>query len=713
MSNNPQHCVQAYRVPESQGHRRFLPRVLFVLMALAAGSPQGLAAQTSSTPQGSINNPPHLGGRWSEDHQLLMTPVHFIVSPGDSTGFHSKITYWRGTPDGPGENFGGYLWWRDPVLSAEAFQNGTSLLAPFPTANYFDRPVFAPSSQNPFCASHVRLEDGGTYVSGGTEIGAGEVGTTQSQLLRDYPPMTWDTNASALAMHSRRWYSTASMLGSGRVLIHSGSTFLPALLWGGLSDSTSSGQLVMQPSSLVRRIGLSFPGDLLTPASPVDPTAPNKTPSPREFACESAFSGEDQAVVFGGRDLTDTSQPKYFNDAWILRRSANHPGELNSNDYDFSWGLVQPPSGSQSPAARYLHASTMLSDIDLVVSGGMKRSGSQEAATDEVWVLRLFHGTNNQSNTWFPVDLSGSTLHPAARCGHMMVTDPGTGRIFMFGGASSPSATPTDTKVYELALTYSYDPALQLGSYSGVWTEVPAASSGSTPLALSRFGKARDRSVYEHSGTTSDTSRVVVFGGLDGNGSPSVELRSLLLFTSGTSVSYQWQTVARSTGTQPVPSAGLDVSFSYEPSIGRVLVVGGRAGLAGTDATPSTAVRTTLLPPPAAVGTQTVTWQTYVTNVASAGTLSRGVAGGTMFVSGSDDYSRVAEVYDPYVSTNRYTELGAGSGTKRYHLAEWYPFMFVVPNHSSDTNRDRLVFEAGPRKDSWLLDMNSNETDGT
>ena len=112
--------------------------------------------------------------------------------------------------------------------------------------------------------------------------------------------------------------------------------------------------------------------------------------------------------MFGGHG--DAGAP--LNDTWAYDPAANAWTELKPA------GTLPAPRSAQSMAYD-------LTSGRLIMFGGLDSAGT---VLDDAWAY------DPVANTWTELEPSGT--QPVARAGHVMVYDPASGRLIMFGGRS-------------------------------------------------------------------------------------------------------------------------------------------------------------------------------------------------------------------------------------------------------------------------------------
>jgi N-acetylneuraminic acid mutarotase len=167
-------------------------------------------------------------------------------------------------------------------------------------------------------------------------------------------------------------------------------------------------------------------------------------------------------ILFGGCADESTVARANMNDTWGYDPTANTWTKLNP------FGMSPPARGActmaYDPATRRL-----------VMFGGR----DDAARLNDTWAF------DPAGNTW--TELSPAGPVPAGRGGHVMVYDPSSGRLIMFGGRSGESQFLNDT--------WAYDPV------ANTWTEL--APTGLLPPARAQPAMAYDPAAH----------RMIVFGG--------------------------------------------------------------------------------------------------------------------------------------------------------------------------------------------------------
>ncbi len=619
-------------------------------------------------------------GKWSRPFQLASTPVHFVIGPCDSSQpsaprdtFHSQIMWFAGS--NTVHPYGGLLFWKNPTTASDGFSDDT--LTAFPEGNIYSRLISA-AARNAFCGGMSRLGSGNVFISGGTEAGSDEVGITDNTVFA-MATRTWDTSVDPITMANRRWYSTATTLPSGRALVTSGSIYRHLHFFGGTYDNDTTVQAV---PNVITRLGLSAKGDWDGQVS--DPSADSSgdtlhLPRPREFHTCTAAPSNACDMYFGGRFLNGTYDRALNDVYWAYR------GEpVSESDYRYTW--VRLSVGGTAPDPRYLHAANADSINNLVVFGGaVDMPGGSYRAFNDLWVVHASGGPP-ATYTWFKARQDTFAIHPGHRCGDAMFKDEETQTFYVFGGSTDPDAAPSDSTVYSLKLSFN-------GTfYSATWDTLHVV--GASPPPLTKFAYAMDTSprLFGHTGTTPKFNRrAFVFGGRDNSGNLSSDLWQLWFVkdSSAAGVHGLWQKI---TASGNAPSARMNAAMAIEANFDRLVVCGGDTTLGRARNGASRAMIVDEVYPGSS---GTPTWTVF----GSTGTSPlKKFSGATLHEWGNECFARVPEIYDPAPGASPKVTADASD----YHLSDWYPQMFVLPDTATT---HQLVFEAGPRKDSWLFDV--------
>ena len=219
-------------------------------------------------------------------------------------------------------------------------------------------------------------------------------------------------------------------------------------------------------------------------------------------------------IMFGG----DHSDSDNLNDTWAYDPRTN------------TWSDLKP--AGTVPDARGSPVMVYVPSIDkLIMFGGGNTSG----ILNDTWTY------DPKGNRWTKISPSGRP--PDARWGASMAVDPASGKVIMFGGATSlwPKGSPNDT--------WAYDPA------ANSWTNLHP----SEPLPPARYGAAMALSP--------STGRLIVFGGVGGGGT----LNDVWAYDTAANI---WTKLEPS---GDLPHARYGPSMVYAPSLTKMIMFGGYA----------------------------------------------------------------------------------------------------------------------------------------
>jgi hypothetical protein len=270
-------------------------------------------------------------------------------------------------------------------------------------------------------------------------------------------------------------------------------------------------------------------------------------------------------IMFGGQDGGEG-----FNDTWAY------------NPTGITWTELRPSGTVPSPR----WACTMTYDPvtrRMILFGG--RNASRRL--NDTWAY------DPAANTWTELKPSGNL--PLARGGHVMVRDPSSGRMIMFGGRSGETDFLNDTWTYDpVANTWSelkptgnlpvgrgqpamaYDQAARKaimfggwnldGEFSDTWMYDPIGNAWTElePKEAAPPARAAHDLAYD-----SSRNVAVVFGGISG----TAYLNDTWAFDSARNT---WSKFSVLHGAAPTQRA--NISMVYDPSGARVILFGGEDG---------------------------------------------------------------------------------------------------------------------------------------
>lgn len=296
---------------------------------------------------------------------------------------------------------------------------------------------------------------------------------------------------------------------------------------------------------------------------------PSLSPEPRRGHAMASGTATDQPAffLFGGLKQTATGTSTPTNETW------RYQGD--------TWGNITGPVGAARPSARTGHG--MVTDLlrnTIVLFGGF----SGGLPRNDVWEFDL------GLESWSQSAVVG--VPPPHRAEHAMAYDPGTNRVYLFGGAGfsgllndmwaydptartwanvTPATSPsqrTDTRMawllgYGVLLFGGKDSSNQPLGDTWKWNPVAQTWTQETgpPSPPARYGHAL---AQDQSG-----QNLVLVGGTGAGGQP----------VPGT---WLWNRVAW-VQQLPPPSPRSDVAMTYDSTRNRHVLFGGRSHPAGAD----------------------------------------------------------------------------------------------------------------------------------
>jgi len=582
---------------------------------------------TAQAPDRASASPNH-PGRWTTTQGWGAPAVHMMLMPGGPSGKHSRVVWWNHGGEGP---VGKVLGW-DPPSDAEVNDGA------FPAFSVYalEGPI-----PNWFCAGHTFAGDGELFVTGGDE--AFEVGIRKSGFINPEA----DANGQFVEaddMAKRRWYPTNTLLPSGRIVTHSGSSFFTYLTVGG---GNSSGSLV----ATVERTGMA------PVAEPWETTlTPTSAGTPMNPVTETVIaSANDNYYMVGGRDPSGITA-----NVFQLARDRN----VNGADYAFV-----ATSMTTGPSARIGHVAVAISKKDFVVIGG---HNDVAMAAGQVWHAHV----ENLGITWTQLDPASSAL-PGLRA-PVAVFD--AERIFIFGGATTVSGPATNGQLY----------AMKVNASSGTYSLTPLMVSGTAPTARAYATMVTDPRGHQLDALNTNPSsryhRHLLFGGQLADGSFTNGLFALWVKDSAT---VHWQALAPAS----VPPARAHHAAAADGNSGTMIISGGEVTANVADDAVWAFDLTTV-----DSDQETPTWTQRTS-------LPQPLRGHAAVRYGTEPaFPRHPEVFDPRTpaNLNSWTLL---ENAPRWH--EWYPFGFSMPRLPGDVGDRERVFYAGPDLVSTMLEVGS------
>lgn len=416
-----------------------------------------------------------------------------------------------------------------------------------------------------FCSGHTVLSDGRLAVFGGTW--EGETGIDRVVTF-DPNELEW---ADQDSMHWDRWYPTATLLPSGKVLITSGLHFF--------SMATFGGRTVSSYANAVDQLALTqhaFWADRPVSGDPGDREDHTAVFSPN--SAKPLYNHQGYVMLFGGRrDAT------ILNDVWFATREDTDFGEK------WVWEKPSPMDTTVLPPPRYQHGaacwrpSQTSSEDQLIVYGGLDVNGDP---LDDLWRLRKVGGVNG---TWTWEELSATSNPgggPGARYGHVMVLDPGntnlsqTGppRVLLHGGKVNAQGALADSQAW----------ILWLDSDPPRWRKPNESETGTPPRRRAHHAATFESDRPGHLATR----RMLLFGGEGLSNSVSTLFDDAWSFGRGDTVAsdttYRW--IRLDTLTTLKPSARYRHAVIHNRDLGWLIVSGGDSTLNSptTGLTPTT-----------------------------------------------------------------------------------------------------------------------------
>ena len=209
----------------------------------------------------------------------------------------------------------------------------------------------------------------------------------------------------------------------------------------------------------------------LADAGPPDGQCPAPGERPGKRSEHVVVLAGDDLVIYGGTTaiptMCDFPAPIFTDETWR---------------YDTRCGVFsRVEAKGPGPRARAMGAYDAANDRVLVFGGRTRETSSGPYTLfDDLWAL-------GADDSWTQIEATG----PGARVAGAMGVDPTDGKVWIFGGDSSPSGTT----YAPLSDTWSYDPG------GGGWTQ---ATTATTPEARLLVGSTFD----------ADRRRLLVYGGV-------------------------------------------------------------------------------------------------------------------------------------------------------------------------------------------------------
>ncbi|MEP7324487.1 MAG: galactose oxidase-like domain-containing protein [Gemmatimonadota bacterium] len=336
-----------------------------------------------------------------------------------------------------------------------AFQRDSAMLDPMlwnPTTGFF---TTVPSGVNLFCSGHAFLPDGRLLVAGGHASADHGI---RNAMLFDYVTQTW---TPAPPMLAGRWYPTNTTLADGEVLTIAGgdenaaTNLIPEVYdqsgnWRELTDASKG--LAYYPRMFLAPDGRVFHAGPEQNTSFLDPSGTGSwTPGPvssfpsRAYGSAVMYEPGKILIVGGG-----APQPTATAEVIDLNGSA-------------TWRSV-----ASMPTARRQHTATMLPDGMVLVTGGTKGKGFNNAV-----------GAQKPALIWNPATERWTVMASASvnRLYHSTALLLPDGRVLSAGGGQAPAIGEVDQYNGQLfSPSYLFNP-------TGGPSERPIISSAPTSTA--------------------------------------------------------------------------------------------------------------------------------------------------------------------------------------------------------------------------------------
>ena len=578
--------------------------------------------------------------------------IHLLLLRGDHRPYHSRVLWFRGEG---GSQFSGGQW---------GWQASQDTCLAWPTAS-FDSLGMDASGVNFFCGGHATLADGRLMLVSGTSPSAATYGENRTRIFTAGAGNEKGAWTESDSLEQWRWYSTATTLADGRILVTAGARHRYHRAFGGRRNS---GIPADTEGDEMHRFSGVVGGKWEDPVTPLDDGMPADTGDPEVREHHSLIemghvANFDNQVLFGGRDRDGLA----LNDAWKLERHNNPLGD----DYQYRWNKFDGSNSQGSPPDhRSDHTAVAALRKQMVVFGGIDNEGAARKDAH-----RLYWNAGTSKFQWEAMEVSGEEALPP-RLGHQasyqetrFTSGAGAGTtekaMYVFGGTEHPDSLPEDDRVWKLV----FDPA---NDNQGTWEEVAALDFAGGPRPSARWGHAvaADTALRTHPDSTHLKGRVTLFyGGELEDGTYSDSLWALWHLEDG---STRWQHLPAGGTNVPGPRAHHAMTLDGAQGDAPTQQPGGRLYLfGGLEGDAELADRSVYVLDPWHPNGRT--WQAWES-------MDSSFVGHTFTLELGGVSARIPEAYDP--DLNDWAAF-----TDSPLLDRNYPITFSVPRSGNDTMR--------------------------
>jgi Domain of unknown function (DUF1929)/Galactose oxidase, central domain len=289
-------------------------------------------------------------------------------------------------------------------------------------------PIDTLNELNTFCAGQTILADGRLMVVGGTVVGTTGENRTPIFDAKSYTNSTRGWTTTVDAMEHGRWYATATVLATGKVLATSGSEFKRMHLFGGTRDSSGVEALKNDFRPLHLKSDPYWEDDQAGLAN---------RPEPR-FGHSVVFHYDRGRIVYFGGVRDSAGQN-------VLTNQVRQKFIFNVNSgHQWQWQVptVAGDSTHGFPLPRYRHSAVIVDNV-MIVYGGLGRTATGvDTVLSDVW--RLILNDNNQ----YQWKRDAAWASPGPRYGHSAVIDGDEDgglepAMLVYGGIAAPPEVQT------------------------------------------------------------------------------------------------------------------------------------------------------------------------------------------------------------------------------------------------------------------------------